>query len=265
MALIGGSLGYGILKTIAPAPREAAGEPEVEQDYKLECFFGSQFFEKLPGKTIIDFGCGDGLQAVTMAQRVPDCRVIGLDIQPRALAHARVRATRSGVAERCRFSDSTREQADIIVSIDAFEHFGDPQAILGAMSKLLKPGGEVLVSFGPTWLHPYGGHLFSVFPWAHLIFTEKALIRWRSRFRSDGATRFCEVEGGLNQMRISQFERLVEASPLAIDWLETVPIRNLSFLRWKPLREFGSSIVRCRLVHRPGRCEEKQTTGELAA
>ncbi|MCA1778316.1 MAG: hypothetical protein LC637_02710 [Xanthomonadaceae bacterium] len=43
---------------------------------------------------------------------------------------------------------------------------------------------------------------------------------------------------------------MVADSPLAVDWLETVPIRNLKFLRWKPLREFGSSIVRCRLVRR---------------
>ncbi len=52
------------------------------------------------------------------------------------------------------------------------------------MNTLLQPAGEVLVSFGPTWYHPLGGHLFSVFPWAHLIFSEKALIRWRSTFKT---------------------------------------------------------------------------------
>jgi hypothetical protein len=56
-----------------------------------------------------------------------------------------------------------------------------------------------------------GGHLFSVFPWAHLIFSEQALIRWRSDFKSDGATRFSEVAGGLNQMTIRRFERLIAA------------------------------------------------------
>ncbi len=71
------------------------------------------------------------------------------------------------------------------------------------MASLLKPSGFALVEFGYTWFHPYGGHLFSVFPWAHLIFTEKSLIRWRSDFKTDGATRFQEVAGGLNQMTIA--------------------------------------------------------------
>jgi hypothetical protein len=35
---------------------------------------------------------------------------------------------------------------------------------------------------------------------AHLIFKERALIRWRAGFKTDGATRFGEVAAGLNQM-----------------------------------------------------------------
>lgn len=269
--VIGGALGFAILRIIAPTPRETdhleeapgSGEPE---DGKLERYFGPQFLDNLSGKTIIDFGCGDGLQAVTLARRVPDCRVIGLDIQPKLLERARKRARAAGVTDRCSFAQSTEERADVILSIDAFEHFSDPGAILEIMNERLKPGGEVMVLFGPTWLHPFGGHLFSVFPWAHLIFSERALIRWRAQFRSDGAQRFSEVDGGLNQILISEFERLVENSPLAVAWLETVPIRQLSFLRYRPFREFGSSIVRCRLVHASGVVDtQSRSTGELAA
>jgi hypothetical protein len=39
-----------------------------------------------------------------------------------------------------------------------------------------------------------------------VIFSEKALIRWRSTFKTDRATRFSEVAGGLNQMTIAKFE-----------------------------------------------------------
>lgn len=261
MGLIGGSLGYGILRTIAPAPLQGSGDFEADQDWKLERYLGTEFLGSLRGKTILDFGCGDGLQAVAIAQRVPECRVIGLEIQPHLLERARARAIACGVSDRCVFTETTRQRADVVISIDAFEHFSDPAGILATISELLAPDGEVVASFGPTWLHPFGGHLFSVFPWAHLVFTESAMIRWRARFRSDGASRFSEVEGGLNQIRIAEFERIVARSPLAMDWLETVPIRNLGFLRWKPLREFGSSIVRCRMVHKDGFHE----TGELAA
>lgn len=248
MAILGGSVGVRILRTIAPNSPQRSCQESDTADAKIEAAFGGQLKTALAGKTVIDFGCGDGQQAVAMASAVPDCRVIGLDIQQKHLDRAQQRAAHAGVEDRCRFAMTTEERADLIVSFDAFEHFSDPLAILEIMSTLLKPTGEVLVSFGPTWLHPYGGHLFSVFPWAHLIFTERSLIRWRESFRQDGAQCFGDVEGGLNQMRIAHFEKLVEDSPLTIDWLETVPIRGLPILRHRYLREFGSSLVRCRLV-----------------
>jgi hypothetical protein len=114
--------------------------------------------------------------------------------------------------------------------------------------------------FGPTWYHPLGGHQFSVFPWSHLLFTEKALIRWRSHFKQDGATRFNEVEGGLNQMTISRFERLIAASDFEFQSLEAVPIRKLRRLHNRLTREFFSAIVRCRLVPR-GTGEVREALG----
>ena len=89
-----------------------------------------------------------------------------------------------------------------------------------------------------------------MFPWAHLIFTEAALLRWRARFKHDGATRFGEVEGGLNQMTIRRFRRLVADSPLAFETFEAVPIRRLRALATPLTREFFTSYVRCRLKPR---------------
>jgi hypothetical protein len=136
--------------------------------------------------------------------------------------------------------------------MDSFEHFADPAGILLIMNTLLKPAGEVLASFGPTWYHPLGGHLFSVFPWAHLVFSKKALIRWRSTFKTDGATRFSEVAGGLNQMTIAKFEEVVASSPLKFANLELVPIRKLHPIHNRLTREFTTAIVRCRLIKRTG-------------
>ena len=177
-------------------------------------------------------------------------RVIGIDIREDMLRIGRERAAAAGVQDRCIFASSPSEPADIVVSVDAFEHFADPAGILKAMSELLTPQGEVLASFGPTWYHPLGGHLFSVFPWAHIIFSESALIRWRSTFKTDGATRFHEVAGGLNQMTIKRFDELVENSPLKFVTLELVPIRKLKRIHNRLTREFTTAIVRCCLVKR---------------
>lgn len=177
-------------------------------------------------------------------------RVIGLDIREEVLQSARRKALAAGVQESCQFATSTQERADLVVSLDAFEHFQDPAGILRIMDTLLHPAGEVFASFGPTWYHPLGGHLFSVFPWAHLLFSEEALLRWRSTFKTDRATRFSETAGGLNQMTIRKFEELIEDSAFRFAALELAPIRRLRFLHNRLTREFTTAIVRCRLRKR---------------
>lgn len=250
MGIIGGRIGYDLLRLIAPRNKTCMEETGNEESYtKLEQFFGSDFFDLIHGKTVIDFGCGNGDQAVEMARRGAG-KVIGIDIQPERLLRGRQKAQQFRVVDRCVFTTEVNESADVIISKDAFEHFSNPASILDIMARLLKPKGFVLAAFGPTWLHPYGGHLFSVFPWSHLIFTETAQIRWRSDFKTDGATKFSEVAGGLNQMTIAHFRHLVEASHLSFEWLETVPIRGLHILKLPLLQEFGSSIVRCKLISR---------------
>lgn len=252
MGIIGGRAGYGLLRAIARTGRMRDRVGGGDSDTRLTQYFGPDLFHVIQGKTVIDFGCGTGRQAVEMAVKGAG-RVIGLDLQANSLLAARELAKQQSVMAHCTFATTTDELADVIISKDAFEHFADPPAILRSMRSLLKPGGFVLAAFGPTWMHPYGGHLFSVFPWAHLLFTEEALIHWRSDFKTDGATRFSEVDGGLNEMTIRRFEEIVSNSPLEFEWIETIPIRGIRLFRHKSLREFGSSLVRCKLV--PKKCQ----------
>ena len=231
--------------------RIARGEPThtdgsaYAQRSKLAVLLGDDFIKQLPGKTVVDFGCGEGHEAIEMA--LAGARVTGVDIRADLLAQARKRAREAGLADRCTFVSEVREPADLIVSLDSFEHFTDPLGILRSMYRMLRPGGAVVASFGPTWYHPYGGHFFSVFPYAHLVFSEAALIRWRSHMRSDGATRFSEVAGGLNQMSIRRFLDLVQHTRFATEALDLVPIRKLAMVHNRLTREFTTAFVRCRL------------------
>jgi len=216
---------------------------------KIEALFGPQIWMALLGRVVIDFGCGEGAQAIEVARRGAR-RVIGVDNRPNVLERATAAAERAGVADRCVFALHAAERADVILSIDGFEHYGDPGQVLCIMRRLVDPHGRVFIAFGPPWFHPLGGHLFSVFPWAHLIFTEKSLLRWRAGFKSDGATRFGEVEGGLNQMTVHHFERLLERSEFEVESFEAVPIKRLRRLSNAVTREFVTSVVRCTLVPR---------------
>lgn len=199
-------------------------------------------------KVVLDFGCGEGSEAVGIAANGAR-QVLGLDIREEVLHKGREKAAAAGVEDSCIFATTFQDRtADFIISLDAFEHFADPAAVLRKMYALLKPGGEVFMGFGPIWGHPLGGHGFSVFPWAHLIFSEKALIRWRADFKSDGATRFGDIAGGLNQMTIRRFEGLIASSPFQCADLDLRPIRSLRLLHNRLTREFLTAVVRCRVV-----------------
>jgi SAM-dependent methyltransferase len=238
------------------------GNPYKESGLsKLGVLFGKGIFDELRDKSVLDFGCGDGENCIELAERGVR-RIVGLDIQESRLAQAREEAARRGVIHKCEFVDQCARRFDVVLSTDAFEHFADPAASLDRMQGLLSENGYILIEFGSTWYHPYGGHLFSVFPWAHLVFTECALIRWRSDFKTDGARRFGEVAGGLNQMTLRRWERLVRDSALEFKTYELVPIRAARVFHNRLTREFTTSFIRARLqtkkAHRP---EERRRQG----
>lgn len=248
--IVGGDLGYRLLRRLGRAT--AAGEGYCSGEgycgiSKLEALFGKRIWDEIRGRTVLDFGCGTGDMAIEMAQHGAE-RVVGLDIRQKVLDMAQRDAETAGVSDRCSFTTELDAPVDVAFSIDGFEHYDDPAGVLALLGTLIRPGGKLYIAFGPPWLHPYGGHLFSVFPWAHLIFTERALLRWRSDFKTDGATRFGEVEGGLNQMTIHRFRRLVDASPFAVESVELVPIRRLKPFFNPLMSEFLTSIVRCTLT-----------------
>jgi SAM-dependent methyltransferase len=248
MELIGGTLGYRLLRSISTDGETGYCDGSAYNGRsKLETLLGPGIWSELAGRVVLDFGCGSGVEAVEIAQRGAQ-KVIGLELRENLIEQARTRAEEAGVSDRCLFATQTGEKADVILSLDSFEHFDDPAAILRTMRTLLKDDGVVIVEFGPPWYHPLGGHLFSVFPWAHLVFTEKCLIRWRSDFKTDGATRFSAIEGGLNQMTIRRFKRLVEESQFEFREFEAVPIKRARLLSNPLTREFFTAIVRCRLV-----------------
>jgi ubiquinone/menaquinone biosynthesis C-methylase UbiE len=187
MGILGGALGYKLLRKISANGETGYCDGSAYRERsKLEVLFGPAIWRELEGKTVIDFGCGAGAEAIEIAQRGA-AKVIGIDIRETMLSEARQAAREAGVSDRCLFMNGTDEKADVVLSIDSFEHFDDPAGILSLMERLVKDDGVAIIEFGPPWYHPLGGHLFSVFPWAHLIFTEKTLIRWRSDFKADGA------------------------------------------------------------------------------
>jgi len=258
---LGGKLGYLVLKamSVPPSQQLPGGPAERVGAAKLEEDFGKEIWRYVQGRVVVDFGCGFGHEAVAAALHGA-ARVYGLDISEDFIQRAGKEAETAGVADKCVFLHGQRQVGDVealygtidtVFSLDAFEHFLDPSQILEQISRLLKPGGRLLVNFGPPWNHPYGAHAryFTRIPWVHLIFTEKTILKVRALYRNDGATRLEEVRGGLNRMTVGRFRSLIRAHNFETEVFRLQPVRGTSRLVARNiLTEYFTSAVACVLV-----------------
>jgi 2-polyprenyl-3-methyl-5-hydroxy-6-metoxy-1,4-benzoquinol methylase len=209
-------------------------------------------FERLIlGQTVLDYGCGPGWQAVAM-HRLGARRVVGVDINERWLPAARQLAEQAGCTGPISFHPAAPEELqgtfDVVVSLSSMEHFRDPQCELTRMRQAVRPGGLVVISFAEPWLSHSGSHMgfLTKVPWVNLLFSEQTVMRVRAQFRQDGATRYEEVEGGLNRMTLRKFERLIPPAGMRVELLKYYPTKGLPLVGRLPLvREFLISAATC--------------------
>jgi SAM-dependent methyltransferase len=115
-----------------------------------------------PGHRVLDVGCGSGEPALGIAQMVaPGGRVLGLDISPRMVAIARLRARQRAVRNvRFRVADLSRARLqharyDAVVSRFGLMFVADPARALAALRLALKPGGRAAFAvWGPLRRNP---------------------------------------------------------------------------------------------------------------
>ena len=203
------------------------------------------FSALVSGKRVVDFGCGVGYQSIALVQKY-DCFVLGIDSNQKTLEKAIEHAKSYNIPQsRLSFvdkiSDGMLNNFDIVISQNSFEHFGNPSMILNEMRSLINRPGKLLITFGPPWLAPYGSHMhfFCKVPWINVLFSEKTVMKVRNRFRSDGATKYEEVESGLNKMTITKFERIIMSSNLKIEFKHYRCIKGINLLSKIPfLKEF---------------------------
>lgn len=106
----------------------------------------------LTGKTILDVGCGDGLNAVQFAKM--GAKVTGVDLSPKAIEAARLRAQANNVSERTTFIYSPVETLDFpeesfdIVWGEAFLHhvIEEMELVMRRLASYTKPSGLLIFS-----------------------------------------------------------------------------------------------------------------------
>jgi 2-polyprenyl-6-hydroxyphenyl methylase/3-demethylubiquinone-9 3-methyltransferase len=104
----------------------------------------------LPGKLIVDVGCGGGILSEAMARA--GARVLGIDLSQACLEVARLHALEARIELDYRnvsAEDLAREHPahfDVVTCMELLEHVPDPAAMVGELASLVRPGGELIVS-----------------------------------------------------------------------------------------------------------------------
>ena len=70
---------------------------------------------------------------------------------------------------------------DCIFYVNIVEHLPTPEFFIEEFERVLRPGGQLLLSFGPPWRHPHGKHMWSKLPgwWTHLLFPRSVVMEVR--------------------------------------------------------------------------------------
>jgi 2-polyprenyl-6-hydroxyphenyl methylase/3-demethylubiquinone-9 3-methyltransferase len=99
---------------------------------------------------VLDVGCGGGILSEAMANR--GANVLGIDLSQAVLDVAELHALQGKVQIQYKTIAAEELAAtqpgsfELVTCMEMLEHVPDPVSTLGALAKLVKPGGDVIVS-----------------------------------------------------------------------------------------------------------------------
>jgi 2-polyprenyl-3-methyl-5-hydroxy-6-metoxy-1,4-benzoquinol methylase len=118
--------------------------PEENYWYRRHLVVYEWIAQQLRGRSAIDMACGEGYGADVLARTAAS--VVGVDANPEAHEHARLRYTRANLRYARDLVDRFSEPADAIVFLQTIEHLEDPGAVLDHFHSLVGEHGAVFVS-----------------------------------------------------------------------------------------------------------------------
>jgi len=100
--------------------------------------------ERVRGREVVDMACGEGYGVEVLARHAR--RVTGVDANPEAHEHARLKYSRPGVRFERELVERYAQPCDAVVFLQTIEHVQDPETVLVHFRELLRPGGAAYVS-----------------------------------------------------------------------------------------------------------------------
>jgi 2-polyprenyl-3-methyl-5-hydroxy-6-metoxy-1,4-benzoquinol methylase len=126
------------------------------RDPEVRAAWGRLLTEHLPvpPADVLDLGCGTGTLTVLLAEA--GYRVHGVDLAPKMVAAARTKVAAAGVTATVEVGDASDPPArsgayDVVLTRHVLWALPDPSAALGRWTRLLRPGGQLLLVEGQWW------------------------------------------------------------------------------------------------------------------
>jgi SAM-dependent methyltransferase len=119
--------------------------PEENYWYRRHLVVYEWIAQRVAGERVVDMACGEGYGSDLIAGRGA-ASVVGVDANPDAHEHARLRYVRPNLRYERDLVESFSEPCDAVVFLQTIEHVQDPDAILEHFRSMLSPGGAVFVS-----------------------------------------------------------------------------------------------------------------------
>ena len=142
--------GRKIATVMSSAGADWLERPEREAEENVEGALDAIRIRK--GSTVAEVGAGTGYVSIKLARRVgPTGKVYANDIQPEMLIRLRQNADKAGVGNIETVLGTTTDprlppgRIDLIILVDVYHEFAQPQQMLAAMRDSLKPDGRLVL------------------------------------------------------------------------------------------------------------------------
>jgi 2-polyprenyl-3-methyl-5-hydroxy-6-metoxy-1,4-benzoquinol methylase len=118
--------------------------PEENYWYRRHLVVYEWIAARTAGLRVVDMACGEGYGSNVLAGSAAG--VVGVDANPEAHEHARLRYVRPNLRFERDLVESFAEPCDAVVFLQTIEHVQDAGAILDHFRSMLAPGGVAYVS-----------------------------------------------------------------------------------------------------------------------
>jgi len=118
--------------------------PEENYWYRRHLVVYEWIAARTLGKRVVDMACGEGYGSEVLSRGAAS--VVGVDANPEAHEHARLRYVRQNLRFERDLVETFREECDAVVFLQTIEHVQNPGEILEHFKSMLAPGGAAYIS-----------------------------------------------------------------------------------------------------------------------